>query len=228
LDDPKSLSLLKKGLDPDLYLALKRSNILKEFNINTLIDIGAYKGKFSYVVNILKLGVKILAFEPLELHYAELMNYPFLDDVFTVALGDVEGQLNMFVTHGSHSSSLLKPTDVARKTFGEALTVKRMEKVPLKRLDDLISPHCFKREILVKIDVQGQELKVIRGGFNVLSCSKVAIVEVSFKPLYEHQSGFSDIHDALVNLVFENRGPLLEFRDNSRLVVFEDALFIRE
>jgi hypothetical protein len=56
---------------------------------------------------------------------------------------------------------------------------------------------------LLKIDVQGAEHLVIRGGKNALSKTKLVWTEVSFKPLYESSSTFIDLYHALYELGFK-------------------------
>ena len=74
------------------------------------------------MLHTLKPDVSIIAFEPLkELYEICLQNYSFFDKIFNVALSDKEGEFDIFITKRRHSSSLLRPTDVGVKTFGEKL-----------------------------------------------------------------------------------------------------------
>ena len=58
--------------------------------------------------------------------------------------------------------------------------------------------------------------------------ARLLIVEVSFDKFYYGQDRFSQIYDELYSLGFEYRGPLQSFRNDMGLVIFEDALFVRE
>ena len=51
----------------------------------------------------------------------------------------------------------------------------------------------LKPNLLVKIDTQGFEDRVIRGGEQTIKKASIVVVEVSFTKLYEHQPLFSDL-----------------------------------
>ena len=80
----------------------------------------------------------------------------------------------------------------------------------VKRLDDFIIENniWLEKEILVKIDVQGVEDKVIRGGIETLKKAKIVITEVEFVELYEGQVLFDGIYEQLNKLGFKFKGTI--------------------
>mmetsp|Transcript_37218 Transcript_37218/g.69921 ORF Transcript_37218/g.69921 Transcript_37218/m.69921 type:complete len:212 (+) Transcript_37218:997-1632(+) len=101
------------------------------------------------------------------------------------------------------TSSLYKPNTELTKRFShleEVMRVDSITEVSTTRLDDLvgeIGPIDF-----VKLDVQGGELDVIRGGTNALQQACVLQTEVEFVPLYKDQPLFADVDTALRALGF--------------------------
>src|SRR6185503_32021 len=103
------------------------------------------------------------------------------------------------------------------------------ETVKVRRLDDCIRELTIKKEILVKLDVQGAEDKVIHGGRELLQWAKVLIVETSFEVLYERQALFADIFKLLGDLGFTYKGALTQaFSPLNGSVLYADSLFFRE
>jgi hypothetical protein len=59
---------------------------------------------------------------------------------------------------------------------------------------------------ILKIDVQGFELEVLRGAMECLKLIDSVYLEVSFKPLYKNQCDFDSIHKLLTDNKFEFEG----------------------
>ena len=55
----------------------------------------------------------------------------------------------------------------------------------------------LERDIMIKIDVQGAEDRVIRGGRAVFSAAKIVLIEMSFVPFYDEQPLFEEVHGLL-------------------------------
>jgi hypothetical protein len=82
--------------------------------------------------------------------------------------------------------------------------------------------------LLLKLDVQGFEDKVIIGGEDVVARAKIIIIEVSFLPLYEGAPLFDDIYQILKTRGFTYNGnfdQLLSPEDGRPLQA--DAIFSR-
>jgi hypothetical protein len=103
------------------------------------------------------------------------------------------------------------------------------ETVKVQRLDDCVSQLRLENEILIKLDVQGAEDKVIGGGRKLFQRAKVLIVETSMDSLYEGQPLFADILKLLESLQFKYKGALSQsssLLDGS--VLYADSIFVRE
>jgi hypothetical protein len=82
-------------------------------------------------------------------------------------------------------------------------------------------------ETLLKLDVQGNELRVLRGGRRTLSRVDHVLCEVNFDLLFEGQASFAEIHDELAKAGFRYAGALLQIHGENGRVVFADELFTR-
>lgn len=102
----------------------------------------------------------------------------------------------------SGMTSLYKPKVEALRffngfsRFGE---VKRIESIQTTRLDDLES---VKSPDFLKMDVQGAELEIIKGGCDKLAKCLAIQLEVSFFNLYEDQPPFGEVDIYLRKLGF--------------------------
>jgi hypothetical protein len=103
------------------------------------------------------------------------------------------------------------------------------ESISVQRLDYYADILNIQDDILVKIDVQGSEDKVICGGKNLLERAKILIVELSMELLYEGQPLFKDIFGMLDSQGFRYKGVLSQLTSPlDGRVLQADALFTRE
>ncbi|ACF14588.1 conserved hypothetical protein [Chloroherpeton thalassium ATCC 35110] len=86
----------------------------------------------------------------------------------------------------------------------------------------------------IKLDTQGTELDILKGGVKTLGNVLGIEVEVSFSEIYKYQSLFSDVSDFLREQGFEffeffnqYRWRRMEFKSKKGQLVFADALFLR-
>lgn len=111
-------------------------------------------------------------------------------------LGDENNTVHKFnvASNGSASSSLYK--------FGRDAGVKDLKmlsqiELEMHRLDSLFSQDELAPYIHWVIDVQGAELKVLRGAGNLLQICKSLTVEVSTREVYESGTTWSELEDFL-------------------------------
>lgn len=205
---------------------------IREMDIKTIFDIGANVGQFSLEICEVFPGMYVYAFEPVRTCYKELqkkMKKYVNHRSFPFALGESNGELSIYVSEFSPSSSLLKMSDAHKKAFPFTEKIKE-EKVVIKTLDGIIEEMNLTIEdnMLIKIDVQGYEDKVITGGKNTISRAKVVITEVSFIELYDNQPLFDSLYIQLKNLGFKYAGNLqILFSPLNGMPLQADTLFIK-
>jgi FkbM family methyltransferase len=204
---------------------------LKTFNLKTVIDAGAHTGEFARMIKELLPDASVISFEPLPESFRRLESS--MRDVpgfraINCALGEAEVTLEMHHNDYSQSSSLLPMADLHREAFPETAHDTR-EPVRVRRLDDALAGINLEPELLVKIDVQGYEDKVIAGGEHTISRARAVITEVSFQELYEGQPLFDDIYRQLTARGFTFMGHLYQLLNPSNGSVLQaDALFVRQ
>jgi len=105
------------------------------------------------------------------------------------------------------------------------------EHITVQALDTFIRDKSIdlQQEILIKIDVQGFEDKVITGGLNTFERAVVVITEISFQELYHGQPLFDDIYTRLKGLGYKLVGFIDEggYAPNSGLPLYANAIFVK-
>jgi len=208
-----------------------RFKLIQNMNIKTVIDVGAHEGESALQFHALLPDATIYSFEPLRdcflILNANMRNVPNFK-AFNLALGDAKGRLEMHRSKFSDSSSLLKMASLHKEAFpysaGEIL-----ETVDVNTLDNMTQELDLEDNILLKIDVQGYEHKVIMGSRNILNRIKLIIIETSFHELYEGQPLFQDIYELLFKQGFVYAGSWGELKsplDGAPLQ--QDSIFIRK
>jgi FkbM family methyltransferase len=204
---------------------------LEPFSIRSVIDVGANAGLFAAEFRRALPEANLYAFEPLA-DRCELMRRRFAKDprfeAFCCALGDADSVVSMHRSEFSFSSSLLPMGQLHKDLFPHTRNC-RPETVTVRTLDGAMAGRDLAENLLVKIDVQGTEDRVIRGGLRTVARAAVVITETSFVELYEGQSLFGVVYDLLRDLGFQYAGawgPQRRNRADGR-VLQSDSIFIR-
>jgi FkbM family methyltransferase len=204
---------------------------LQQKPIRTVIDIGANTGQFAIEIHALLPRARIYSFEPLQDSYGELVaNMRGVSGFvgFNVALGDRDGHTEMYRHTFTPSSSLLHSSALLHSVFPQ-VGQGQEETIVIRRLDAVATELRIEDELLVKIDVQGYEDRVILGGQHVLSRASFLIVETSFVSLYDGQPLFDDVYKILSHMGFRYRGNVDQLVSPlDGMVLQADALFTRD
>ena len=130
----------------------------------TFLDVGAHIGSFVASVWHYDRSVNIIAFEAIPEKVASLRKrFPWAV-IHGCAIGDREGTVAFFIdTARSGYSSLGKPPCSSVREI----------RVPIRRLDDLVTTDAVD---VIKIDVEGSELGVLRGAERILRKSRPVIM----------------------------------------------------
>ncbi len=206
---------------------------LRDRSFRSIIDVGANTGQFAKSISAFFPGARLFCFEPLEKPYRELARWA--DDerksfvqIFNVALGDHEGEVEMF-QHLDHtpSSSILKTTELNSILYPFTRNQSSV-KVRMMRLDQALKPFLpLEPETLIKLDAQGYERYVIRGGVETFRRASACILEVNLSELYEGQSSFTDLVNALGDFGYVYAGNLEQQYAEDGQVIYADAVFCR-
>lgn len=213
------------------YLALTgHRRWLKDLEIRTVIDVGAHGGEFASAISAILPKARIYSFEPQEDCHQRLCARLFAHRSFRgfcVALGDTKDEMRFYRSRFTKSSSLLPMSDLHKRAFPWSADNESVN-VSVDRLDNYISELDISPPVLLKIDVQGYELAVLRGATKVLKLTKCIIVETSFKTLYHGQASFSQVYDMVSSEGFDYAGAMGQLTTpQDGAIVQADCLFVR-
>lgn len=230
LEDPKLFALYQQGGNIKHFLGLNQS-WLQELNITTVIDVGANIGRFAITVNAAMPKAHIYSFEPLPDCFDRLQTR--MKDVknftaFNLALGDCSGTLTFERNSFSPSSSFLKMTNLHKAEFPLAEEEQTVV-VKVDRLDEIAQSIKINDPLMIKIDTQGYEDRVLRGGQQTIKQAKIIVVETSFEHLYQEQPLFNEVYQQLISWGFLYRGALSTLSSiQTGKNLQEDSIFIKK
>lgn len=209
---------------------IRNNKWLIDFGFNTIIDIGANEGQFAKKARELFPNANIISFEPIPAVYEKLVENFKTDTHFkaiNVGLGEKQEKMKLWLNEYSPSSSILK-MDHHTEHFDFAVNQNEIE-IQLEQLDSFAQKIDLSKPYLVKLDVQGYEDRVIRGGTNIISGAQMIISEVSFTSLYEGQVLFDQVYSTLKELGFKYAGNYEQlYSPINNEILQADAIYIKE
>jgi len=156
----------------------------------TVIDVGVADGTME--LHEAFPDAQFLLIEPLEEFWPALewLSSRYKARVALVAAGAKDGTAT--ILHGGsiekmHGATLAEMDDPHERAANTA------RDVPMRRLDGLVREFGLRGPILLKIDVQGVELEVIKGAEEILSQVDVVIMEVVFFSFNRRQPLVDDV-----------------------------------
>ena len=110
------------------------------------------------------------------------------------------------VMEGSQFSSLLKPSHKDTKTFVEKNKIKQEIHIKTEKLDNLYKKYRDKLDFIcpfIKMDTQGNDIRVVKGGISCIRDFFGLQSELSFKRIYEDAVDYRAALDFYHSLGFE-------------------------
>ena len=207
--------------------------ILEATRIDLVLDVGANEGQFAQ--ELIELGYRreLISFEQLAdpcLHLiANAGSFLQWRVAERMALGNADGEIVINVAANSASSSALPMLDEHVRAAPES-AIAGMETVPLRRLDSIADQYVPRdRQILLKIDTQGYEGRVLDGASGIMDRITAVQLELSLVPLYAGQSLFHELVEKMRVMGFVLWAVWPVFIDPvSGRTLQLDGIFVRE
>lgn len=168
--------------------------LLAHQRIDTVLDVGANVGQYGRRLREWGYRGRIVSFEPLEAAHSLLSTQSASDPDWVVAprmaIGDVDGEIDIQVSAESDMSSILPQSDLLQK-ISPTSRIETTERVPIRRLDTVAADYVdTEGRTLLKIDTQGFEPQVLDGSEALLPRLACIQLEMSLLPIYEGERDY--------------------------------------
>lgn len=224
-------------------------DLIKDINIDicfTLLEVGAVKiseeeEPFYELLDYFP-SSKIVGFE-IDKEVCDKMNLSARDGVkyYPHALGEFNESKELYITNHPMCSSLYKPNENLISLYHnfEAAYLKSKTTIETITLDNFLETNNIGSLDFIKIDVQGAELDIFRGGKKALNDVLKIVCEVEFIHHYENQPLFGDVckflngYDLMFNKFLGMAGRSLRpivFNSDKNFAsqhIWSDAIFIK-
>jgi FkbM family methyltransferase len=174
-----------------------------------ILDVGAHIGQSNRMFRRMFPSATIWSFEPDPDSFTQLaasVDATLPGGCVQVAFADRVGTAPFHRNPIGHTNSLYARNpdsqdsidQVRARTEGrDATPVSERIDVPVRRVADWCDEQHIRAIDLLKVDVQGAEVDVLRGAAAVLADTVTVAVEISFFDLYERSNSFSDVEAVL-------------------------------
>lgn len=164
------------------------------------LDVGCRWG-FAQKFLAAKDQFQIFGFDPDPEECERLEKY-YEDESVTIipmALAHVAGIRTLFVTQEPACSSLFQPDPALTENYPALACARQVstKEIETTTLDLWAAKNKVAIVDYIKIDTQGSELEVLKGGIGALQAVRCLEVEVEFNPIYLGQAVFSDVDSFL-------------------------------
>ena len=191
-------------------------------NPNAILDIGAHTGQFHSWSKRVWPDVGVFMIEANPLHERQLANMTFRmeDDYLIAALGDEEREVTFYTRSD-------KPHTEGNSYYKEANywdipQLVQENKITLQKLDNIFEDDAVFE--LIKIDTQGSELDILKGGRELIRKASAVVLEISLIEYNEGAPTAEETINYMNEIGFVEKMSIGEHYDGET-VVQKDLLF---
>ena len=160
---------------------MKKKGVIRD--IDSIWDVGANVGQFAFMAHTVWRNLPVYSFEPDDKVFSQLEDnfkkFDILGSCFPYALGEELGSKALYHCEDTVNTSLLEPEE------RESGLVVKQSQIECRTLDSMLAEVKKSQSPLLKLDVQGYEAHVLRGGSEFLSHCKYVIAEATFSSQYK-------------------------------------------
>ena len=196
-----------------------------------VVDIGAHKGGFAREWLRARPQDSLLCIEAnpaLKEEFWRTVAHSLHVRLHSLAIAESNGMSQFNVCHSTATSSLLKPSDTAPTEYLQAMKVTHVRDTPCETLDHFMAMEGLQRVDVIKMDVQGGEASVLRGGRKAFSGASYVICELQFRALYDS----AGTAESLITSLKEHGFHLVMLFDlnycRTGELIWADGLFARD
>jgi FkbM family methyltransferase len=221
------------GVGVDRAVAFPRTlrSTLRDQDIDLVLDVGAHTGGFARSLRRVGYDRDIVSFEPSAPTFAKLAAECARDPKWTpvqAAVSDATGVTTLRVSHNAVSSSLLRvnETHVAAAPRSAA---EREEQVATLSFPDALARHAAAaRRVLVKLDIQGFEGRVLDAMAPPDPRIRAVVMELSLVHLYDGDDLIEDNIARVRRMGFDPIELVAGFREQRTGALLQvDGIFLR-
>tara|TARA_X000001382_G_scaffold32121_1_gene20981 strand:- start:3220 stop:3870 length:651 start_codon:yes stop_codon:yes gene_type:complete len=193
-------------------------------NPKAILDIGAHTGQFHGWSKRVWPDVGVFMIEANPLHKDTLNRLATVngDSCLIAALGDEVREVTFYTRSDkpqTEGNSYYK-----EHNYWDIPQLVQESKVTLKRLDDIFEDDAVFD--LIKVDTQGSELDILKGGKNLVSRASAIVLEVSYIEYNEGAPSQQETLDYMKEIGFTEKMSIGEHY-NGEEVVQKDLLFLK-
>jgi FkbM family methyltransferase len=209
----------------------QKKKLLEKFSSPVIFDVGAYDGCITKAYRELFPSAKIYSFEPTPEIYEKLGETTKSDKfIYTYRLTVSENnEISRFHINKFSPTNSLPKTDLRGHLYWgkNLLDTERQIEVQSITLDDFCASNDINSIDLLKLDIQGAEIKALKGARNLLKNHSIALIytEVIMMPTYQNQSLFHELLFFLYELNYELFNIYNRVSKNEQLIQV-DVIFI--
>jgi FkbM family methyltransferase len=211
----------------ELDLTIEWLYFLTRGGVKAVYDVGAADGRFAAACAKLNNIESVVAFEPGSEAFVQLdeLTRKFHKLVVVpVALGAKTEPQVFYVAKDRRTSSCLPPNDALSELYpGKGL--QQETTVEVETLDVAVRKRQLPPPDIIKLDTQGYELEVLRGGAKTMETVSFCIVECCYEPLYTGAPLIGDVFEYFKQLGWRNVGTAPSSRSSNGKPVYTDLVF---
>ena len=180
-----------------------QKQLLNKLDDIIIFDVGSHTGNTVNRYRSVFPNSQIFAFEPTESSYKKLINQFDNDKKINVSLLGLSNKVDKMTFYLSESDNLNSFKEPNERAWG--FEKEEITHVNTNTIDNFCDIHNIKHIDILKLDVQGSELDILKGSQLFLSESKIGLIYLEWQvvPLYKGHSRYFKIGEYLERYGYE-------------------------